>query len=382
MSIAYPLAASIILASVLAVGSAQESAPQVNSVVDLKTIVVAKKSASDSAIAVPPLTSMMIAPIIQTGPPSFKALKPDAALQDWLDGESALNGLESSELKQWHVVLTYEQFDRNGDKAHRGSYEEYWASSERYKRIYKSDDFNQTEYATDKGVFRSGDQRWPDRVELAVRSEVLDPFFYAAMLPDHHPRNVERKFSGYKLQCTLIEGKPELSDPAQYCFEPGTSILRYAHGLSWNQTVYNRIITFQGRNLAQEVDVTDGGKPYLQIRLQTIESIPQVEESTFQPPPDAIGPLSTDRVSGVEVIPLWSTPPQWPRSLKDKSFTVVVEAVIGKDGHVISAHAISGPPEGYNACENSVMTFIFRPSFVRNRPVEVEQQIECANSPR
>ncbi len=82
---------------------------------------------------------------------------------------------------------------------------------------------------------------------------------------------MERTFSGYKLQCVLIEGDSGSSDPTQYCFEPDSSILRYNRGWGWFQTVYNQILTFQERNLAREVDVTDGGKPYLKLRVETIE---------------------------------------------------------------------------------------------------------------
>jgi hypothetical protein len=35
--------------------------------------------------------------------------------------------------------------------------------------------------------------------------------------------------------------------------------------------------------------------------------------------------------------------------------------LVGKDGHVISAHGISGPPEGYKACENAVKKMVFEP---------------------
>lgn len=45
-------------------------------------------------------------------------------------------------------------------------------------------------------------------------------------------------------------------------------------------------------------------------------------------------------------------------------FTVQVEMLVRKDGHVISAHGIAGPPEGYKACENAVK----------------KQKFECGNN--
>ena len=301
-------------------------------------------------------------------------------LPNWLSKEAALNGLQSTDLRPWHIVVSYDQFDEDGDSEHSGVYEEYWVGAKKYKRIYKSDNFNQTDYATDMGLYRHGDQQWPNRAQSQVRAEVIAPFSYADTLQGFHGRNAERTFSGYKFQCVLIERDSGISDPTQYCFEPDSSILRYNRGWGWFQTVYNRIVPFQGRNLAQEVDVTDGGKPYLKLRVETAEFISHVDDADFMPPRDAVGPLG-DRVSGVSPQPInMSSLPQWPASMRAQHFTVKMEIVIGKDGHVVSAHAVSGPQEGYKACENAVRKWVFKPYLVLDKPVEVEQKVECSNN--
>jgi hypothetical protein len=301
-------------------------------------------------------------------------------LPNWLGKEAALNGLQSSNVLPWHVVVTYDQFDEDGDNVHSGVYEEYWVGAEKYKRIYKSDNLNQTDYATAKGLYRLGDQQWPDLAQSQVREEIIAPFSYAATLQGFHGRSVERTFSGYKFQCVSIERDSGVSDPTQYCFEPDTSILRYSRGDGWFQTVYNGIVPFQGRNLAHEVDVTDGGKPYLKLRVETIELLTHVDDADFLPPPNSVGPLG-DRVSGVQPQPInMSSLPHWPASLRAQHFTVKAEIVIGKDGRVVSFHAVSGPPEGYKACEDSVRKWVFKPYLVLDKPVEVEQKVECRNN--
>jgi hypothetical protein len=368
---------SILVVSSLTVVHAQEGHPTtVNRTGDLKTLVVATETKSDSVIAIPPVTSVRIN--LRGGKNTAGADAVD--LPNWLSKGAALNGLQSTDLLPWHIVVTYDQFDEDGDNVDSGVYEEYWVGSKKYKRIYKSDNFNQTDYATDKGLYRHGDQQWPNRAQSQVRAEIIAPFSYAATLQGFHGRNVERTFSGYKLQCVLIERDSEISDPTQYCFDPDSSVLRYNRGFGWFQTVYNRIVPFQERNLAQEVDVTDGGKPYLKLRVETIELISHVDDADFIPPPDAVGPLG-DRVSGVSPEPInMSGFPQWPASLRAQHFTVTVEIVIGKDGHVVSAHAVSGPPEGYKGCENVVRKWVFKPYLVLDKPVEVEEKVECNNN--
>jgi hypothetical protein len=191
---------------------------------------------------------------------------------------------------------------------------------------------------------------------------------------------VERTFSGYKLQCALIERDSGISDPTQYCFEPDGSILRYSRGDGWFQTVYNQILPFQGRNLARELDVTDGGKPYLKLRVEKVELISHVDDAEFIPPRDAVALLG-DRVSGVNPTPVnMSSYPQFPASLRSQHLIAKLEIVIGKDGHVISAHGVAGPPEAFKACEDAARKWIFKPHLVLDKPVEVEQKAECSDN--
>lgn len=340
-----------------------------------KALVVETESKSDSVVAVPPVTSVTIGL-----KPEKKSRTDTIELSSWITKEDAVNGLESAGLPPWHIVVSYDQYDEDGDNVHSGVYEEFWAGEKKYKRLYKSDDLNQTDYGTDKGLFRQGDQEWPDRAQSQVRSEVISPFYYAATLQGFHGRKVDRTFSNYMLQCVFVERDSGISDPTQYCFEPNSSVLRYTRGFGWFQTVYNRIERFQGRNLAREVDVTDGGKPYLKLRVDILELLPHVDEEAFLPPHDATGPLG-DRISGVQVQPLnMSALPRWPASLRQQHFIVELEIVIGKDGHVLSANAISGPPDGFRACEDAARKWVFKPYLVLGNPVEVEQKFQCSNN--
>ena len=342
----------------------------------MKALIVAAESKSDDVVAVPPATSATI--LVRSGGNKRSANAMDLA--NWLQKETALNGLESPDLLPWHVVVTYEQFASHGNSGHRGVYEEFWVGAKKYRRIYKSDNLNQTDYATEKGLYRRGDQQWPNPAQSQVRDEIINPFYYGSTLTGFHVRNVERTFGGYKLQCVAIENNSITNDPTQYCFEPGGLILRYDRGSGWFQTVYNRIVAFQGRNLAQEVDVTDGGEPFLKLHVNTIELIAHVDDADFLPPPGAVGPLG-DRVSGVRLTPI-NRPPivQWPASLRMQHFVVEVQIVVGKDGRVISAHGVSGPPQGYKACESAMRKLVFKPYLVLDKPVEVELKVECANN--
>ena len=139
-----PRPAGVVFFSVLVISSfvvvhAQESQPVSSSRTEgLKTVVVATETTSGSVIAVPPVTSVRI----NLKDEKRVAGKDAVDLPNWLTKEAALNGLESTDLLPWHIVVTYDQFDKDGDNVHRGVFEEYWAGAKKYKRTYKSDDLN------------------------------------------------------------------------------------------------------------------------------------------------------------------------------------------------------------------------------------------------
>jgi hypothetical protein len=49
--------------------------------------------------------------------------------------------------------------------------------------------------------------------------------------------------------------------------------------------MYNDVFSFQGRSMAREVNVTDGGKPYLKLRVKTIESVANIDAKDLAPQP-------------------------------------------------------------------------------------------------
>jgi hypothetical protein len=62
------------------------------------------------------------------------------------------------------------------------------------------------------------------------------------------------------------------------------------------------------------------------------------------------------------------------------SLGVTEVQVSGSEYEPLSTHAISGPPEGYKACEDAVRKWVFKPYLVLGQPVEVEQKVECSNN--
>ena len=69
--------------------------------------------------------------------------------------------------------------------------------------------------------------------------------------------------------------------------------------------------------------------------------------------------------------------PVYPEAAKQAGIegVVVLDAVIGKDGHVASSHAISGPPELMSAANAAVGQWEYRPYRTGGEAVDVRMQI-------
>ena len=344
-----------------------------------KVLVVEPQPKSPIEVAIPPITSMQVNLRLDTGngPKPEPGVGSSLELGAWLAKVSELDGLQGQLDKPWHLLLTYDVFDEDGDNVNSGVYEELWAGPRKYKRSYKDAQFHQTDYANDTGLFRLGDQRWPNRLEDQVRAEVVTPFSYAKTLTSARGAKTVRDFSGYKLDCVALPGPNRVSDPPEYCFEQGTWKLRYAHGFGWFQTTYNDIFDFQGRNVARTVTVTDGGKPHLKMRVETLETLTAVTDEEFVAPSGAV-PLLGKRVSGMMMRPIKMPRFAWPASFRGRKFTVELDVVVGKDGRVASVHTASGPEDAAKICGDGVRQLEYEPYTVLGKPVEVETKFTCS----
>lgn len=125
-----PRPAELVLLSILVLASptlvcGQEDRPTPTSDrAEQKTLIVTTKAKSHSVVAVPPARSVTMN-LKAEKKPSTNAID----LPSWIAKEAALNGLQSEDILPWHIVVSYDQFDEDGDNVHSGVYEEYWAGA-------------------------------------------------------------------------------------------------------------------------------------------------------------------------------------------------------------------------------------------------------------
>jgi hypothetical protein len=256
-----------------------------------------------------------------------------------------LNGLDTSGSHAWHIKLAYDHFDSDGDNDSSGSYEEWFVSPKRYKRIYSSGDFNRIEVATEGGLFVTGSQKWPGAIALQVPREVIDPTYWA--VNDAHPTRmgtINWPVGDSTLPCVIFRPtEMRVSDNAlhKYCVTPDDTALRYSRGQGWDEIVYNSVSSFQGRFVPQSLKVTQAKDPYLEVRVVAIEDLPHPDDLLFTPTKEAVLQSKPIEVASSVLIMTKNPGSEWIRGEKGKA---VVELVIGKDGRVKKAKGIEGPP--------------------------------------
>jgi hypothetical protein len=250
-----------------------------------------------------------------------------------------VNGLNASSLKPWHLEATYQTFDENGQPKDTGTYEEWWANEKKYKASYTRSNYKQTVYATEQDLFSVGDQAVPSPAEQMFPMEVTHPLPTAAAIEQLTFEKRQLAVGNLSLEC--IEGAQKTSPGRAVtpvmCFGKDLPAIRFKSSGPF-RTTYNSIAIFQQHYIAQQIHITDSGKPMLDGKVTLLEIDEQVNDADFVPPSDAI-PVPRKIMVSASVIAgnrISATRPEYPAIARAAHVqgTVVLQARISKTGAV------------------------------------------------
>jgi TonB family protein len=291
-------------------------------------------------------------------------------------------GLTFTGVKPWHLKASYTLFDDKGSNPVNGVFEEWYMGPHRYKRSYNRPGFTQTDYATDAGLYRVGEQKWPTGEELRIPINLFEP------LPDLQATKdftfEKADFTGdVKLRCIVL-AHPTGPNPVNatfptFCIDPGSPVLRLSvpYGAS-KETIYNRTQVFQRHYIAGDVLTNVQGKTVFKLTIDSLERLQDADDAMFTPPPGAVllppGPIPLPRGS-LQV--LKSVAPLYPALAKAQrdDGVVRIQATIDRNGHVAKARIIDGPRMMREASLDAVNQWIFRPFLISGEPVEVDTEL-------
>ena len=306
------------------------------------------------------------------------------------------NGLLGDDMKPWHLKASYKYFDENDNSTDQGTYEEYWVSPTKYKLIYTSATGSRTEYGTEKGIMISDNETPIGTHDL--RRVWISPMPAADSLLSSDFGMRQLNANGEDLNCLYQKNANGASIGVIYCLDPQTSILRFTQYSGGSEkAIRNKIVRFQGHYFAEDLQVyfALGNKGSLTVHLDSIETLNPIDEAIFTPPTTAVPLkvsvkiikitrggvppelLSKDKVhisAGVaQGLLIKKVQPQYPAFARGSGVvgTVVLEATIGKNGHVTNLRVISGAQMLQQAAIDAVKKWVYKPYLLDNEAVEV-----------
>jgi protein TonB len=143
-------------------------------------------------------------------------------------------------------------------------------------------------------------------------------------------------------------------------------------------------VSFQGRYLPGDLIGLQRGKTVLTAHLDTIETLNPIRDADFTPTPDALPwpPLETISSAAAQQLEIQQVTPIYPPIARAAHVqgTVVLRAIIGKNGRVLSLGVISGPAMLQQATLDAVKKWTYKPYLLNNKPTDVNATINVVFS--
>jgi TonB family protein len=295
-------------------------------------------------------------------------------------------------LKPWHLKATYQLYDETGKATSQGTYEYWWASPTLYRSAWVRGDSEHIDWHTSDGKhFYSSAGQGPEFFEYRLQSDILTP------LPepgDYDPASTyyDREMvnlGSARVPCIMIV--PKMQQHGQvfsipmgmfptYCFDPHLPILLMRTSFGSLTVSYGQVVRVQNRYIPKVIEEYEGRRKILTMTVDSIQGLNPDDPALIPPPgakstsvgavPVAAGVMAGNRIK--------SPTPIYPQDAKDARAegTVVLKALIGRDGKIHDLKVISSPyPSLVGAAMWAVSQWQYKPYLLNGEPVDVDTQV-------
>jgi TonB family protein len=301
-----------------------------------------------------------------------------------LERATANSTLASPDLKPWHLKLDVTVFDEKGKDPHQGTVEA-WQSGADSRTVYTFGASSSTQLYHDAKFYRiSNGSDVPYRA-----SEVLQQFLHPGVRTDEMtgatPDLRKVDFGKTTLECIMLSqpikrlAYAPLGLFPTYCLEPGSDRLRASYDFATRAVIRNGMGKFLDREVTTSLTLMEGPVVVATGKVLTL--------TTYSPQPDEFVPtaemklsIATARISGgiVAGMNLKKVAPIYPEAAKGNrvSGTVILRAIIGRDGHVYALRPVSSPdPDLALSAIAAVSQWTYKPYLLNGEPTEVDTTI-------
>lgn len=298
-------------------------------------------------------------------------------------------------LKPWHLKASYQLYDEKGAPATKGTFEYWWASPKLLRLRWSRPDAEYNEWHTPDGkvAYRTTGERLRF-YEYKIQSALLDVLPSSKDLdPDQYwfKREEVKASRDASVKNPCFEVIPHMGQPGKipdvplglfptYCFDTTRPLLLFQTSFGNLAVHYRSLVKTQGHVLAKEVEFSQRQNRVLSVQVEQIEPLAPTD-AALTPSPEAHVTqdkrvlLSPGVVNGMLIE---KTVPIYPIDAKEARIagTVVLKAIIGRDGHVHDLRVISAPwPSLAASALQCVSQWRYKPYMLNDDPVEVETTV-------
>jgi TonB family protein len=299
----------------------------------------------------------------------------------------AQNDIDVDDLAPWHLKATFQLFDAKGKPTETVKLDEIWAGPQQQRRVWTSPSFNQIEIINQKGKYRSGNHDGVPALLQTAHQIIVHPMPSEDDIAGTKPYLQKKKFGSVDLNCIMLSQPLDGLDDAvlglfpTYCFDLDRPVYRIGYEYIGTTYVANNVGAFKQRFLALKDAVTVDRVQRVQGTVDDLRNASSEDMQAFIPGADAVavienrvrvssGVAAAHRVGGAD--------PIYPEGAKHDHVTgtVVLHAIIGRDGHIHSLRILSAKnAELAVSAIAAVRMWTYSPYLLNGVPTEVDTQI-------
>lgn len=325
---------------------------------------------------------VLLSPLFSFG---STAAQDPGALAERLRAAATDSAIDGDGVSPWHMIVDAQLFDAAGKPSEKGTIEAWWVSDQLHKVSYTFPSYSGTELHNQDGAFHSKDQTFQPSVLLDLLHQFVHPMNLddlGSVKPDLRKETI----SNVPLECIMLDeplktvAYPPLGLFPTYCFDVGKDSLRITTELGSITFVRNRTGRFQNKQVPVDLGGRTNSTTVVTAHLRSLGGM-KLSDLDFVPAPEMEATNSTRvQISGGVMAGtiLNKTRPIYPQNAKVNRVqgSVVLHAIIGRDGHIQSLHVLSTPdPELAMASVAAVRKWTYKPYLLNGLPTEVDTTI-------
>ena len=316
--------------------------------------------------------------------PFLHAADKSQELRDRLKAASELTALDGAALHPWHWKLDVTVFDTDGKNPKTGSLE-MWFSDGNMRTVASLGSAEITTLRIGNDLYRTdGNEKDISEITFA-QMQVLHPVPDEVFQPGVAVKLTRETGGKTKLDCiapTLVRPTNDVVSVGRqfsFCLEQDTPRLLVMYELGGFGVLRQQTGTFQSHEVAVDLQVFLRTITFAEAKTTKLAS-ETIDPSLFQVQSDMSPFRGRVEISSgaLSRLTMSENAPTYPLDAKERhaSGTVVFDAMIGKDGHVLSLQPTGQADASLvESAKKAVSQWLYRPYLINGIPVEVKTKI-------